>query len=216
MQKSEGQIRPTSDFRPLTSVRYRIRLTCHRADPTPPSRRGGVVLRGARGCGIIGVVLSQTNGTRGSRCQEGNVERRQKRTGKFRRVVERADVTRELRRIHAVVRSHDVAVIFRWFHGDRHLYGTYHGSRTYLWVRVDMDPWKEIVGTFVHEMLHHIHPEWSEVEVSRFERRVLRHASPAQLRRLLARCLALWQMTLIRRRRGKRTPPCPLCGKGIA
>lgn len=121
---------------------------------------------------------------------------------------------REMRRIYRVLKTHDVDVEMRWLFEERNLHGDYdaghHGNG-----RIRIDPYKEMVGTLVHEVFHHLEPRAPHRRVYALEQFIVRHASPKQLMHLFGYLVLRWRITLTDRRPRRPMPPCPLCGRRL-
>lgn len=124
----------------------------------------------------------------------------------------RVQVRKELRRMYRALHSDKLHIDVGWLFRDRRLYGLYVGDGDHG--QICVDPWKEFAGTIAHEVFHHLEPDASDRSIVAREKRIIRNASPDQLKRLLDLFLMRWRMTLADRRR--RMPRCGLCGQQIS
>lgn len=131
------------------------------------------------------------------------------------RVAERKrKLQREMRRIYRVLKTHGIDVEMRWLFEERDLYGDYdvdrHGNG-----QIRIDPFKEMVGTLVHEIYHHLEPKARHTRIVALEDFIIRSASPRQLLHLFGYLVLRWRMTLTDRRPHRAMPLCPLCGRRL-
>lgn len=60
--------------------------------------------------------------------------------------------------------------------------------------RVTLDHRKDLLPTFIHEMLHVIYPTWSESKVLKHEYKIVNKLSPIQVRRMLGLIVQLLEL----------------------
>ena len=121
---------------------------------------------------------------------------------------------REMRRIYRVLKTHDIDIEMRWLFEERDLRGDYDADHRGNG-QIRIDPYKEMVGTLVHEIYHHLEPRAPHSRVNALENLIVRSASPRQLMNLFGYLVFRWRMTLTDRRKGRPMPPCPLCGRKL-
>ena len=50
---------------------------------------------------------------------------------------------------------------------------------------IELNPKGELIPTVVHEVLHHLHPDWSETKVLEYESKIMQLLSSRQMVRIL-------------------------------
>ncbi|MFH1429931.1 MAG: hypothetical protein ABIG71_00220 [Candidatus Uhrbacteria bacterium] len=123
-------------------------------------------------------------------------------------------IRREMRRLYAAIRRDDFDVQLVWFN-DRGVGGTYQPAYRQHNDMISIDVHKDLVRTFVHELIHHVDDELSESKVCALTNFILRRASLGQLKRLLRHFRRLWRATLSVQFRHRPMPHCPLCGQRV-
>lgn len=126
----------------------------------------------------------------------------------------RRKLQREIRRIYRVLKTHDIDIEMRWLFMERNLHGDYDADHRGS-SRIRIDPYKEMVGTLVHEIYHHLEPRIPHRRVYELERFIVWNASPRQLQHLFGYLVLRWRMTLTDKRPRRAMPPCPLCGRRL-
>ena len=120
---------------------------------------------------------------------------------------------REIRRIYRALRRHGVEIELRWLFR----FPAVHGECTWRKGAMDyisVDPFRLFVGTFVHEVLHHLEgPRALHHRINELEDLIMLHASPRQLRNLFAYFVRYWRTSLADRRQRRTPSSCPLCGR---
>ena len=119
----------------------------------------------------------------------------------------------EMRRIYRVLKAHPIELELRWLFEQWNLHGDYQLREGNGHIRID--PFKMMVSTLIHEVYHHLEPDARHARIYALEEFVMRSASPRQLVNLFGYLVLHWHVTHTDRRKGKRMPSCPLCGRRL-
>jgi calcineurin-like phosphoesterase family protein len=83
-----------------------------------------------------------------------------------------------IRRLYKVLREQDERVILKKLHGRD---GYYDPSTE----EIVIDYRKEFISTLIHEVLHHLHPPWSESKVIMKEREIMNTITIRQCKNII-------------------------------
>ena len=131
----------------------------------------------------------------------------------MRKIEREQKLRREMRRIYRALRTHGLTIEMRWLFEDRRQSGSYSNDGTNGQIRID--PYKEMIGTLVHEIYHHIEPKMPHRRVYANEFFIIQHATPRQLKNLLGYIVLHWRMALTDQRAGRHMPRCPFCSRRL-
>lgn len=130
------------------------------------------------------------------------------------RTIEREQkLRREMRRLYRALRTHGLTIEMSWLFADRTQQGEYAGDGRNGRIRID--PYKNMIGTFIHEVYHHLELDMPHRRVYANEDFIIRHATPRQLKNLLGYLVLHWRIALTDQRGGRRMPRCPFCSRRL-
>jgi hypothetical protein len=101
-------------------------------------------------------------------------------------VLSRTDVHRYTRKLYKFMRE-----------GHRIEFKKHRGYRGMIWdspegdcngvVLVTLDHRENVISTLIHEVLHHIHPDWSETDILNMESQLINALTQRQIRTIIKR-----------------------------